>query len=65
MKPLDNQSLNEAIQALADRQLGWEEEKFIRAQIESDPVAHEQYERIIKQNKLLREWWQSLSTSHS
>jgi hypothetical protein len=65
MKPLDNQSLNEAVQALADRQLSWEEEKFIRAQIENDPVIREQYERITHQNKLLRQWWQSLSSSHS
>jgi len=62
MKMMNDLSLDEMIHALADRQLGWEEEKHIHHHLELDQNAREQYEKIVRQNKLLRRWWQSLAS---
>ncbi|MCE7887570.1 MAG: hypothetical protein DYH13_08755 [Alphaproteobacteria bacterium PRO2] len=52
------------IQALVDNELGWEEEKSVRAHIESDPDARHRYEELIRQKRLLLEWWASGGFAH-
>ncbi len=45
------------IQALVDNELGWEEEKLVRAYIESNHEARKRYDELMRQKSLLRKWW--------
>jgi hypothetical protein len=54
---LQMETLEDMIQALADHQLDWEEEKAVRCYLEANPSALEEYKKILQQNKLLQKWW--------
>jgi hypothetical protein len=45
------------IQALVDHQLGWEEEKRVWSEIESNPQLRRRYNELVDMKKLLLQWW--------
>ena len=45
------------VQALVDSQLGWEEEKRVWKEIESNPALRRRYDELVAQKKLLLQWW--------
>lgn len=52
------------IQALVDNELGWEQEKSVRVQLEHDAEAKRRYEELCRQKRLLQEWWSKGGFSH-
>ncbi|MEZ0225466.1 MAG: hypothetical protein ACAH83_12995 [Alphaproteobacteria bacterium] len=47
------------IQALVDSQLDWENEKRIWKEIETSPALQRRYDELVRQKKLLLQWWAS------
>lgn len=45
------------IQALVDKELPWEREAEVRAYIDSNPAARQQFEELCAQKKILQKWW--------
>lgn len=45
------------IQALVDSQLNWEDEKKVWKAIESNPELKRRYEDLVRQKKMLLQWW--------
>lgn len=65
MKTATRQTITDFdIQSLVDNELGREEEKSVRAYIESDPDAHGRYEELTRQKRLLLEWWAKGGFAH-
>ena len=52
------------IQALVDNQLESEEARRVRAQIERDPEAYRVYNELLRQNELLKAWWNQFKNCH-
>ncbi len=52
------------IQALVDNELGREEQKRVRAYIETMPEAGRRYEELLRQKLILQEWWTKGGFSH-
>ncbi|USO08367.1 MAG: hypothetical protein H6866_03915 [Rhodospirillales bacterium] len=53
-------SLNDfEIQALVDNELGWEDEKRVRALLSADRGAKARYEMLRQQKRLLQDWWKN------
>lgn len=47
------------LQALVDLQLDWEEEKRVLQRISSDSALYARYHELLRQKKLLLQWWKS------
>lgn len=45
------------IQALVDNELDWESQKRIEWQIQNDPQLQSRYTELMRQKKLLQNWW--------
>lgn len=45
------------VEALVDSQLSWEEEKYVRQEMERNPALRAYYDQVIQQKKLLVAWW--------
>ena len=52
------------IQALVDNELSWEEEKQVRAYIEASAAARSRYDELVRQKRLLQEWWAQGGFTH-
>ena len=51
------------IQALVDNELEWEQAKYVLAHIDQHPTAQRRYEELVRQKKLLKDWWKRRPTS--
>jgi anti-sigma factor RsiW len=40
-----------------DKELPWEREAEVRAYIDSNPAARQQFEELCAQKKILQKWW--------
>jgi anti-sigma factor RsiW len=47
------------VQALVDSQLTWEEEKQVRREMGKNFALKKHYDQIVKQKKLLVNWWKN------
>jgi anti-sigma factor RsiW len=52
------------IQALVDNELSWEDEKRVRAYIQSNPDAKRRYDELSAQQTALRSWWKQTEKAH-
>lgn len=50
------------IQALVDNELSWEDEKRVRAYLQSNPDANRRYMELCDQQSMLRQWWRTTET---
>jgi hypothetical protein len=63
IKPSVKNQINDFdVQALVDSQLDWENEKRIWKEIEGSPALQRRYDELVKQKKLLLQWWASEDT---
>ncbi len=45
------------IQALIDHQLGWEDEKWVRAYIQENGWAQKRFQELQAQKRAILQWW--------